>query len=215
MPIFQGFMSDTHRVLVLRKAPSGESFLKLHLLGGELGCQICLKRVATKNRSTKAAPDLFDTAEVRLDTSKQGTAQFVAEYEIIQRRSEIGLNYRALRHASGFSNLLIANGGHLADLPALYQLAERSMDAFAGRLEPSVVFLKSLFLLLKDEGYPVRESWWPHVPVPLREQTREWLGQPSPEPLPAEARKLCESATQDLLHWLRRETDMTLPDGIL
>lgn len=208
-------MSQTHKVLVLRKEASGESFLKLHLLGEELGCQLCLKRVATKSRSAKAAPDLFDTAEVQLDTSKHGTAQFVAEYQIIQRRSNIGLNYRALRHASNLSNLLIANGSHMADLPALYQLAERSMDAFAERLEPSVVFLKSLFLLLKDEGYPVRESWWPNVPAPLRDPTREWLGQPSPGPLPEEARKLCESATQDLLHWLRRETDITLPGGIL
>ncbi|HKK19485.1 MAG TPA: hypothetical protein VJ952_12480, partial [Opitutales bacterium] len=129
-------MSQSHKVLVLRKEASGESFLKLHLLGPELGCQLCLKRLATKNRSTKSAPDLFDTAEVQLDTSKHGTALFVGDYQIIQRRSEIGLNYRALRHASDLSRLLIMNGGHLADLPALYRLAERSMDAFAGRLEP-------------------------------------------------------------------------------
>lgn len=212
MRILQGLMSETHTVLVLRKEPSGESFLKLHLLGPELGCQLCLKRVATKNRSTKAAPDLFDTAEVRLDTSKYGTAQFVAEYEVIRRRSEIGLNYRALQLASSLSKLLIANGGHMADLPALYQLAERSMDAFAERLEPSVVFLKGLFLLLKDEGYPVRESWWPDLPGQVRQHTRELLRQPSPASLPPEVRNSCEAATQNLLHWLRRETDLTMPE---
>ncbi|PXA05151.1 hypothetical protein DDZ13_04100 [Coraliomargarita sinensis] len=208
-------MSQTHRVLVLRKEASGESFLKLHLLGPELGCQLCLKRVATKNRSTKAAPDLFDTAEVQLETSKHGTAQFVSDYQILQRRSEIGQNYRALRHASDLSNLLILNGGHMADLPALYQLAERSMDAFAQHLEPSVVYLKSLFLLLKDEGYPVRESWWPEVPAPLREPVRALLSEPSPESLSPEDRKSCEASILDLVHWLRRETDLTLPDGIL
>lgn len=215
MRILQGLMSQTHRVLVLRKEASGESFLKLHLLGPELGCQLCLKRVATKNRSTKAAPDLFDTAEVRLDTSKQGTAQFVAEYEVIQRRSEIGLNYRALRHASDLSNLLIANGGHMADLPTLHQLAERSLDAFADRLDPAVVFLKGLFLLLKDEGYPVRESWWPALPSQIRQQTRELLRQPSPASLTPEVRNFCEAATRDLLYWLRRETDLSLPEEIL
>lgn len=208
-------MPQSHRVLVLRKETSGESFLKLHLLGPELGCQLCLKRVATKNRSNKAAPDLFDTAEVQLDTSKHGTARFVSEYEIAQRRSEIGLNYRALQHACDLSNLLILNGTHMADLPALYQLAERSMNAFAERLEPSVVFLKSLYLLLKDEGYPVRESWWPNVPSRHRRHTRNLLAEPVPESLPSEVRKSCLESIQDLLHWLRRETDLILPDGIL
>ena len=208
-------MSQTHRVLVLQKEPSGESFLKLHLLGPELGCQLCLKRVASRSRSTKSAPDLFDTAEVQVDTSKHGTAQFVGEYEIIRRRSEIGLNYRALGHASDFSKLLVLNGSHMGDLPALYQLAERSMDAFAERLEPSVVYLKSLFLLLKDEGYPVRESWWPNLPARLRELSRKLLSEPSPESLSPEARKCCGASTQNLIHWLRRETDLRLPDGIL
>ena len=208
-------MATTHQVLVLRKEASGESFLKLHLLGPELGCQLCLKRVATKSRSTRAAPDLFDDAEVLLERSKQGTAQFVSEYRVLRRRSEIGRNYRSLQLASHLSKLLIANGGHLADLPALYQLAERSMDAFAQGLEPSVVFLKGLFLLLKDEGYPVRESWWPELPHGVRQQARELLGRPSPASLPAEARSSCEAATRNLLQWLRRETDFILPEEIL
>ena len=208
-------MSQSHRVLVLRKELSGESFLKLHLLGPELGCRLCLKRVASKNRSLKATPDLFDTADVQIETSRQGTAQFVGEYQITRRRNEIGLNYRALQYASDLSNLLVYNGAHMADLPTLYQLAERSMDAFAARLEPSVVFLKSIYLLLKDEGYPVREFWWPQVPAQLREATRTLLSQPSPEKLSPEVRASCEASVQNMLHWLRRETDLSLPDGIL
>lgn len=208
-------MSQSHRVLVLRKELSGESFLKLHLLGPELGCQLCLKRVASKKPSQKPAPDLFDSADVQIETSRQGTAQFVGEYQITRRRDEIGLNYRALQYASDLSNLLVYNGTHMGDLPALYQLAERSMDAFAARLEPSVVFLKSIYLLLKDEGYPVREFWWPQVPARLRETTRTLLAQPSPASLAPEIRAVCEASVQNLLHWLRRETDLSLPDGIL
>lgn len=208
-------MSQTHRVLVLRKELSGESFLKLHLLGPELGCRLCLKRVPSKQRSQNSALDLFDTAEAQIETSKQGTAQFVGEYQITRRRSDIGLNYRALRYASDLSNLLVHNGGHMADLPALYQLAERSMDTFAERLEPSVVFLKSIYLILKDEGYPVRESWWPQVPPKLRRDTRKLLAQPSPQSLPTDVRACCEASVQNLLQWLRRETDLTLPQGIV
>jgi hypothetical protein len=208
-------MSQSHQVLVLSKELSGESFLKLHLLGPELGYRLCLKRVASKNRSLTSTPDLFDTADVQIESSRQGTALFVGEYQITRRRSEIGLNYRALRYASDLSNLLIYNGGHMADLPALHQLAERSMDAFAARLEPAVVFLKSIYLLLKDEGYPVREFWWPQVPTQLREVTRTLLSEPSPEALTPEDRAACEASVQNLLHWLRRETDLSLPEGIL
>lgn len=208
-------MSEPHRVLVLRKEPSGESFLKLHLLGPELGCALCLKRVSSKKQSLKAVPDLFDTADVQLDTAKSGTTQFVAEYQVTRRRSEIGLSYRSLRYASDFSNLLILNGSHLPDLDLLHQLAEKSMDAFAAQLEPSVVYLKSLYLLLKDEGYPVRESWWPRIPAAQRSTTRELLAQPSPRSISPEIRLSCEATIQNLLHWLRRESDLTLPNEIL
>lgn len=208
-------MPEPHRVLILMKAPSGESFLKLHLLGPELGCALCLKRVSSKKQSQKAAPDLFDTAEIQLDTAKSGTAQFVGEYEVTRRRSEIGLNYRALSYASDFSNLLIANGSHLADLHLLYQLAERSLDAFAAQLEPSVVYLKSVYLLLKDEGYPVRESWWPQIPNELRSTVRELLSKPSPRSISPEIRQSCETTIKNLQHWLRRESDLTLPGEIL
>ena len=208
-------MPEPHTVLVLRKEPSGESFLKLHLLGPELGCVLCLRRVSSKKQSHKAAPDLFDTAEVQLDAAKTGTAQFVGDYQVIRRRSDIGLSYRALRYASDFSNLLIANGSHMADLHLLHQLAEKSMDAFAAQLEPSVVYLKSVYLLLKDEGYPVRESWWPQIPEGPRSTIRELLSKPSPRSISPEIRESCEAAIKNLLHWLRRESDFTLPNEIL
>lgn len=208
-------MSESHRVLVLRKEASGESFLKLHLLGPELGCRLCLKRVSSKNRAQHPAPDLFDSAEVQLQKSKNGSALFVGEYEITRRRSEIGLNYRALRFASDLSKILIHNGEHMPDLPTLYQLTERSLDAFASGLEPSVVFLKSIYLLLKDEGYPIRELWWPQVPAQLRKSTRSLLAQPSPAALPLESRGQCEAVIHNLLQWLLRETDLHLPEGIL
>lgn len=204
-------MPEQHQVLVLKKELSGESFLKLHLLGPELGTQLCLKRLATKRASPNAAPDLFDTAQVQLEISKQGTIQFIREYRVEERRSEIGLTYRSLRYASDFSNLVLHNGSHMADLPALYQLVERSLNTFAKRMEPSVVFLKSLYLLLQDEGYPVREAWWPSLPRPLRQPIRDLLAQPSPVSLSLESEQSCQNAIHHLLQWLEQETDLRLP----
>jgi len=208
-------MSHPRRSLVLRKEPSGESFLKLHLLSAEAGVQLCLKRVPSKNKVSKPAPDLFDTAEIQLESSKHGTAQFVSDYQICQRRDAIGRNYKSLLYASDYCNLLILNGTHMADLPALYQLAERSLDAFAERSTPAVVFLKSIYLLLKDEGYPIRESWWPQLPSALRQHTRQLLQQPVPDTVSPEMQAHCEEAIRHLLHWLDYETDLVSPGKII
>lgn len=203
----------TERALVLRIAPSGESFQRLDILTAESGAFLCLKRVSKKNPLT-AAPDLFDTADIHLETSKQGTARFVSEYRLVNRRSSIGQSYRTLQHASDFCALLAQNAPHMADPAALYQLAERTLDAFAERAVPSIVFLKAVYLLLKDEGYPVRESWWPRLPAPLRTSAREILNNPTPETADPALLDHCEQLSRQLCHWLRGETDLKLPESL-
>ncbi|MEO0509389.1 MAG: hypothetical protein AAF065_05990 [Verrucomicrobiota bacterium] len=205
-------MDNARRSLVLRKETSGESFLKLHLLSPEDGIQLCLKRISSKGNKAKPAPDLFDTAEVQLESSKHGTARFVSDYQLLERRYRIGQSYSSLRYASDFCNLLIINGTHMADLPSLYHLAERSLDAFAERKMAAVVFIKSLYILLKDEGYPVRESWWLQLPVSLRSDTKTLIQEPTPDSMPDSMQHSCEQSIQHLLDWLRRETDLTLAD---
>ena len=201
----------TERALVLRIAPSGESFHKLDILTPDNGALLCLKRISKKNHLT-AAPDLFDSADINLETSKQGTARFVREYQLVQRRSRIGQSYHKLRYASDFCALLAHNGRHMADPAALFQLAERTLDAFAKRDAPAIVFLKALYLLLKDEGYPVRESWWPQLHASLRVPAKQLLNNPTPDHAEAPLLEVCEQASRNLCHWLRRETDLILPD---
>jgi hypothetical protein len=203
----------TERALVLRFAPSGESFQRLDILSAESGCFLCLKRVSNKNQHT-TTPDLFDTADIHLETAKQGTARFVRDYQLIQRRSSIGKSYRTLQHASDFCALIAQNGPHMAEPAALYQLTERTLDAFAERNVPRIVFLKAIYLLLKDEGYPVRESWWPELPVGLRAATKQILNHPTPDTADPELLETCEQASRSLLNWLRRETDLMLPDSL-
>lgn len=202
-------MSD--RFLVLRLEPSGESFLKLHLLGQDEGLLLCLKRVAKKGGSSKPLPDLFDTAEVELEAAKQGSLRFVRDYNPSIRRAAIGGHYRRLQQASRFCQLLVLNATHLPDLPTLFQLVTRSLDAFAGTAQPDVVFLKSLFLLLKEEGYPVQESWWPALPTGLRAAAKVLINQPSPESLDEAATQACRAVTESLQRWIRDETDLILP----
>ncbi|CAA6692559.1 MULTISPECIES: recombination protein O N-terminal domain-containing protein [unclassified Lentimonas] len=200
----------TERALVLRIAPSGESYLKVDILTAESGTFLCLKRLSKAKHQT-AAPDLFDTADIHLETSKQGTARFVNDYQLVQRRSHIGQSYRKLQHASDFCALIAQNGPHMADHAALYQITERTLNAFAERDLPSIVFLKAVYILLKDEGYPVRESWWPQLPQHLRVVAKQLINQPTPNTAEPEHLEACTQITRHLCHWLRRETDLMLP----
>lgn len=206
--------ATTERALVLRIAPSGESFHKIDIVTPESGTFLCLKRILKKNPQTAAA-DLFDTADIHLETSKQGTARFVKDYQLVHRRSSIGQSYRKLQHASDFCALIAQNGPHMADPAALYQITERTLDAFAERELPAVVFLKAIYILLKDEGYPVRESWWPQLPAHLREPATLLINQPTPESAPTDQLEACAQISRNLCHWLRRETDLMLPDNLV
>jgi recombinational DNA repair protein (RecF pathway) len=203
----------TERALVLRIAPSGESFQKIDILTPESGTFVCLKRISKKNQQT-AAPDLFDTADIHLETSKQGTARFVNDYQLVHRRSSLGQSYRKLQHASDFCALIAQNGPHMADPAALYQITERTLNAFAERDVPSIVFLKAIYILLKDEGYPVRESWWPQLPAHLREPTKQLINQPTPDSADTEQLEACTQISRNLCHWLRSETELMLPSSL-
>lgn len=204
-------LAVTERALVLRIAASGESFQKLDILTPDSGAFLCLKRASKKNHLI-AAPDLFDSADIHLETSKQGTVRFVSEYQLVHRRSRIGQSYRKLRYASDFCALIAQNGPHMADPTALYLLTERTLNAFAERDAPAIVFLKAVYLLLKDEGYPVRESWWPQLHAPLRGPAKHLLNNPTPDNADPSLLEACELASNNLCHWLRRETDLMLPD---
>ncbi|MGZ0657334.1 hypothetical protein ACWPKO_03260 [Coraliomargarita sp. W4R53] len=204
-------MPEQEEALVLKTEPSGESFLKLHLLTAESGIFLCLKRI-TKKAGTSTTPDLFDHAAIILEKSQQGTMRFVKEYALIQRREKIGQSYHSLRNASRLSQLLVTNAPHMPESERLFDLTARSFDAFADGKAPEIVLLKSLYLLLKDEGYPVRESWWPTLPLDLREQAKHILREPSPMRLEKGAKASCERIELHLNQWMRYETDLIIPD---
>lgn len=203
-------MAEGYEALVLQTETSGESFLKLHLLTVEHGVFLCLKRMPKKSGRT-ATPDLFDQALVELEQSKQGTLQFVKDYQLIKRREAIGQRYQSLQDAASLSRLLVQNGAHMPESEALFELATQALDAFAAGKASEVILLKALFHLLKDEGYPVRESWWPRLPANLRSAAKALLSEPAPEKLESCEKSTCRKIHQNLHDWMRQHTDLLIP----
>lgn len=204
-------MPEYEEALVLKTEPSGESFIKLYVITAETGIFLCMKRVP-KRANSSTIPDLFDTAAILLETSQLGTMRFVKEYQLRQRRDVIGQNYRSLRSASRLSQLLVKNASHMPESEWLFRLTERAFDAFAAGKAPDVVLLKSLYLLLKDEGYPVRESWWPTLRADLRETAKRLLSKPSPAHIDKPEQNTCKLIEQHLTQWMRHQTDLIIPD---
>ncbi len=203
-------LDTIERAFVLRITPSGESFQKVDILTIESGHILCLKRISKKTLS-QTTPDLFDTADIILESSRQGTTRFIKEYQLLQRRSAIGQSYRKLQHASEFCALIVQNAPHMADSLILYEITERALNAFAKKELPEMTSLKALYLLLKDEGYPVRESWWPQLPTHLKEPAKQLINNPLPENASEKQIKLCREIEQSLRNWLSRNTDLMLP----
>lgn len=201
--------ATTEQAVILRVEPSSESFYKLDLLTKETGYILCLKRISKKS-SAQIAPDLFDTADILLDPPRQGGARFIKEYHLLQRRSSIGQSYRTLQCASEFCTLIAKNAQHMAEPTLIYEIAERSLDAFAGKKAPEIISLKAHYILLKDEGYPVREFWWPQLPERLRKPALQFINDPVPNSTSEEQIKLCMEIGHNLLNWLSRETDLIL-----
>lgn len=156
-------------------------------------------------------PDLFDTADIELEKAKQGPLFFLKDYRLVMRRTQIGRSYRTLKYASDFCSLITKNGPHMADPNILYLISERTLNALCEKDAADTVFLKALYILLKDEGYPIRESWWTGLNSELRSNAKMLINEPAPHTFdPAQSEK-CVPLIEHLLNWMEKETDLRRP----
>lgn len=205
-------MSQPEPTLILKTAPAGESFVTLFSLSAERGLFHCLQRHSKSAKKNNTRADLFDTAELQFQAAKSGNGTlFVNDYRLERKRDKIGHSYQCLLHASNYAALLVRNATHLPDTAALYDLAERTLDAFDSDKAPQIVFLKGLYLLLLTEGFPVREDWLPRLDRKQYELAHDLIQKPTPNKPPNEQLDACERITEQLCNWLRRETDIVLP----
>ncbi|MDI1318684.1 MAG: hypothetical protein PSW75_00635 [bacterium] len=197
--------------LVLAKQPSGsDSFEQLTAYSGEHGVLHCLRRIT---QSKKAAPtsaplDLFDEAELWLESSNQGRTWFIKEHRFIEQRAGIGRSYDTLKAAAALAALVTRNPVSDESRPAIADLLRSSFAALAAGGRPDIAWLKALYRFLRDEGYPVKQQWWPQLGAPDRDIAAQLLNQPL-------AAQTADPATvghitRQLEDWVRGETEIRL-----
>lgn len=143
--------------ILLAKNESGENGLLLTLLTPDRGILRAFKR--TSARSKKAPPDLFDEASLLLNKAKTSDLWFVDEYIVLQRRDQIGRNYRAFQYACRYAMLLSRNIFDIAESPSWIIQLRRALDAWETGKYPEIVYFKALYLFAKQQGIPVKEDW--------------------------------------------------------
>jgi hypothetical protein len=174
---------------ILAKQPSGaDKFEQLTAFSGEHGVLHCLIRTPKSNPAPSArrssAPrsegwlDLFDEAELWLESSNQGRTWFIKEHRFLQRHPGIGRSYETLQAAAAFTKLLTRNPVSDESRPVVAELLRASFAALAAGGRPDIVWLKTLYSFLRDEGYPVKQHWWPQLPATDRDHAAILLNQP-------------------------------------
>jgi hypothetical protein len=194
---------------ILSRQPSGsDSFEQIVAFGEDHGLLRCLRRFGKKAGVTSVSPDLFDEAELSLESSNQGQTWFIKEYRLLQRPDGISRSYEALQAASALSGLILHNPVPDESRAAATGLLRSGFGALAAGGRPDVIWFKSLFCLLRDEGYPVRQQWWTQLDAASQDAAAKILNQPvaGQQPVSATVTRL----VRHLEDWIHAETEIKI-----
>ncbi|MDD2762495.1 MAG: hypothetical protein PHE83_00820 [Opitutaceae bacterium] len=167
----------TDAIVLLRKPPA-DRFQQFTVLSGTQGPLLCLRRLATKSAAASDALDLFDEADLFLDSSNEGRTWFIKEARVLVHHDAIGRSYDALRLASVFAGVIARNPVSEEGRAGVYVLLRQALAAFGTSARPDIVYLKALYCFARDEGYPVKQEWWQGLPAADRAVAAGLFNQP-------------------------------------
>ncbi len=202
-----GQQLQTTAIITARQPSGSDAFEQLTAFSAEHGVLHLLRRIK-QGKTASAALDLFDETELSLESSNQGRTWFITEHRLIQRHDGIGRSYETLKAAAALGSLLSRNPVPDESRAAVAELLRTSLGALAAGGRPDIVWLKALYCLLRDEGYPVKQQWWPALTAADRDTTAQLLNQP----LAAQTADTATVAkiTRRLEDWIQAETEIRL-----
>lgn len=194
---------------ILGRTPSGsDSFEQLPVFSATEGLLLCLRRVSTKSAGQSTPLDLFDEAELWLESPSQGRTWFIKEHRHLARHPGIGRSYAALTAAAQLAQLIQRNPVSDESRAPITALLRQSFGALDHGARPDLVWLKSLFCFLRDEGYPVKQHWWPQLGAADRLLAAQFLQQPLADQDPDAG--LVHRITRHLADWVASDTELRI-----
>ena len=195
-------------VFVLAKRPPADSFQTFTAFSADQGPLLILQRVAKKFAATAVALDLFDEAALLLESSNQGRTWFVKETTIVTRHADLGRSYETLVAASALASLVARNPVHEESRVAVATLLRTAFGALAAGARPDIVYFKSLYCFARDEGYPLKQQWFPLLADADRANVAPLLNRPLADQIAPPATVL--HLQRGLEDYLRHHTDILL-----
>jgi len=194
--------------IILLKRPDADAFQTFSVFSSGHGLLRVIQRIPQKTTPSHVTLDLFDEVSFLLEGAPQGDAWFVKEARLLARHGGIGRNYEALVRASSFATLVSRNPVPEESRPAVHTLLHTAFASFATTAPADIVYLKSLYCFARDEGYPVKQEWFPALTPSDRELAASLLNRPLAEQtvIPADATRLLLR----LEDYLRRHTEIVL-----
>lgn len=193
---------------VLSKRPPSDSFQSLTVFSPEHGPLLILQRLPKKSSAGSVVLDLFDEVSLLLESRNQGQTWFVKESRLIARQADIGRSYDTLRLASALAALVARNPVPDESRAEVANLLRQAFGSFATGPRPDLVWFKSLYRFARDEGYPIREQWFPTLPVKDRADVVVLLNRPLVEQT-AKTEDV-ERLTERLTDYLRAHTEILM-----
>ena len=202
-----GLPLQTDAFVLLRRPPT-ESFQSFTTFSAEHGLLLIMQRISKKPTAGSLALDLFDEVSLQLESRNQGQTWFVKESRLLTRYTAIGRSYEGLRLASALASLVARNPVPEESRADVAKLLSKAFESFAGNQRPDLVWFKSLYRFARDEGYPLKEHWFPTLPAADRAAVAGLLNRPLAEQdgtVEAVAR-----LTERLANYLRGHTEIVV-----
>lgn len=204
-----GLPLQTDAFVLLRRPPT-ESFQSFTAFSAEHGVLLILQRISKKPTNGTLALDLFDEVSLNLESRNQGQTWFVKESRLLTRHTQIGRSYEVLRLASALASLVARNPVPEESRTDVAKLMRKAFESFATNDRPDLVWFKCLYRFARDEGYPIKEEWFPTLPAADRADVVTLLNRPL-----AEQTASVESVarlTKRLVEYLKGHTEILIDE---
>jgi recombinational DNA repair protein (RecF pathway) len=172
---------QTEAVVLARRPTAADGWQALTLFAPDHGLLLGMQRVQKKASASQVQLDLFDEAALTLESSNQGRTWFVREARISKRHTAIGRSYAALQGASILAGLIARNPVPPESRANAAALLRTGLSAFDESNNPEIVTFKCMYRFARDEGYPVKQEWFPSLPLADRELAAGMLNRPLAE----------------------------------
>lgn len=195
--------------IVLLRDLAGDRFLRIRIFDHLCGLKSVLFPLPDKKGKNSSPPDLLDDINCSLKPTKTlSSIPFVAEFQRVQTYRELASDPEIFLTASQIARFFLNNGEHLLEPAPRLKLLRLSLNSFARAKIPQVVLVKLYYCFARDEGLPVRESWFAGLPKNMAEDTYVILHQPVDQAT-IELNKV-HQIIESLKNWMNSETELSV-----